>query len=180
MPGGSVSPRLSDPLSPPLPVRSACDRAFVKLPLVRGWCIALPSVESTRLFLTDAHLLLSTSRPVVSGIFFSLHSGYTSETCAVLFAGCPDRRVWMIVASALSLLLLLFLVGLLLLRPSGTAATTASRAVSATQLALWSAGVGVANSPSTNLQATSTLWGAVLALAAAGVLAWDAWALVLS
>lgn len=112
--------------------------------------------------------------------FVCLGSGYTSEECALPFVSCPARRVWIIVASALSLLLLLFLVGLLLLLPSGSAATTASRAVSATLLALWSAGVGVANSPTTNVQATSTLWGAVLALAAAGVLAWDAWALVLS
>lgn len=105
-------------------------------------------------------------------LFVCLGSGYTSEECALPFVSCPARRVWIIVASALSLLLLLFLVGLLLLLPSGSAATTASRAVSAT--------VGVANSPTTNVQATSTLWGAVLALAAAGVLAWDAWALVLS
>lgn len=42
-------------------------------------------------------------------------------------------------------------------------------------VALWSAAVGVANSAKVNFQATSALWGSVLALAGSGVLAVEAW-----
>eukprot|EP00170_Pyropia_yezoensis_P006042 contig_24603_g6061 len=105
--------------------------------------------------------------------------GYTSEGCAII-GDCPARIVWMIVASAMSLITLIALAAVILFLPSGTASTTVNRAASAFLLALWSAGVGVANSPSTGVQASSMLWGAVLALAAAGVVAWDAWAQLLS
>lgn len=144
----------------------------------------IPQPRQERLF-SHNRSIAAVSQPFFFSCFFVdfcclwLCRGYTSEQCAQ-FVDCPDRRIWMIVAAALSLLILFFLAALLLLLPSGSAVTTANRSVSLLLLALWSAGVGVANSPTTGVQSTSTLWGAVLALAAAGVLAWDAWALVLS
>lgn len=100
--------------------------------------------------------------------------GFLSELCHDA-QDCPARPLYLIIAASVSLFLLstAFLLGL---APGSTEmAAAVNRVVSLLLLALWSAAVGVANSSRSSFQATTALWGSVLALAGSGVLAVEAW-----
>lgn len=100
--------------------------------------------------------------------------GYISEVCH-LASNCPARPLYLLIAAAVSIFLLstAFLLGL---APGNTeVSAVVNRVISLLLVALWSAAVGVANSAELSFQASSALWGSVLALAGSGVLAVEAW-----
>lgn len=100
--------------------------------------------------------------------------GFVSEVCHIA-ANCSARPLYLIIAASVSIFLLstAFLLGL---APGNTEiSVVVNRVVSLLLVALWSAAVGVANSSQFSFQATSGLWGSVLALAGSAVLAVEAW-----
>eukprot|EP00168_Porphyra_purpurea_P003958 TRINITY_DN1458_c0_g1_i3.p2 TRINITY_DN1458_c0_g1~~TRINITY_DN1458_c0_g1_i3.p2 ORF type:complete len:126 (-),score=38.53 TRINITY_DN1458_c0_g1_i3:134-511(-) len=99
--------------------------------------------------------------------------GYTSELCSLL-SECNDRLVWLIVCSAVSVLILILAALALGFGPDGAKAT-AVRAASLLLLALWAAGLGWPTPPAPRLWQHVGAVGSVLAVGAAGVFAADSW-----
>lgn len=116
------------------------------------------------------------SAPFLQSFFAPLTcSGFTAEACEIR-GRCSSAAIWVLVASCISLSVVLLAVALELRVGSTQLSVAVVRAVSLLLVLIWSATVGVTNSARfREFQRTSALWGSVIALAASSVLAVKAW-----